>query len=62
MELMINQRPENGFLGGPKYINFTVCHGNARHKITIEQLCERSIILTAAKVLYILLNSHSDIA
>ena len=47
IELKITQRPENGFLGGPKHVDFTVCHGDASHKITIDQLCERKIVITS---------------
>ena len=47
IEFKITQRSENGFLGSPKHVDFTVCHGEASHKITIDQLCERRITITS---------------
>ena len=48
MELRITQRPENGFLGGPKNVDFTVCHRGVSHRITIDQLCERWITISSS--------------
>lgn len=47
MKLTIKQRPENGFLGGPKNRYFSVCHEGITYEIAIEQCGERKITITS---------------
>lgn len=47
MKLIITQKPENGVLGGPKELTFSVNYGNANYEVSIEQYVQRTIIIAS---------------
>ncbi len=45
MKLTVKQRPVNGFLGGPKQVNFMLFYNSASYELAVEQLRERIITI-----------------
>lgn len=49
LKLDITQKPENGFLGGPKSKCFSVCHNDIEYEIAVNQHGERRITITSSE-------------
>lgn len=47
MRLIVTQKPENGILGVPKELTFSMRYGNADYKLSIEQAVQRTITVAS---------------
>lgn len=47
MKLIVIQKPENGALGGPKELTFSMRYGNADYALSIEQAVQRTITIAS---------------
>lgn len=56
MKLVVTQKPENGFLGGPKELTFSMRYGNADYELSIEQCIQRTITIASEGMV-----SYSDL-
>lgn len=56
MKLVVTQKPENGILGGPKELTFSMRYGNADYELSIEQCIQRTITVASKGMV-----SYSDL-